>query len=162
MAGLIKFDGRTRVGKLYNQMKEDCKLVVEEAIRTNEFTNRTNNLEDSYGAALYYDGMVLPETIYYKSPKATETKVWKNREVSGHNEMIKYLMSFKPKKKGLTLVLVAAMPYGEILERGGGNLRRKYKVIVGANKLMRDLALKYNGMFGRRRVARTSINVENV
>lgn len=162
MAELIKFDGRTILGKLYNQMKEDCKAVVEEAIRTNEFVNRTNNLEDSYGAALYYNGMILPETIYYKSPKATTTKKWKGKDVSGHEEMIKYLVKFKPTKKGLTLVLVAAMPYGEVLERGGGNLHRKYKVIVGANDFMRKLAQKYNGMFGRRRIARTSINVERI
>lgn len=154
-----RFDGRTRIGKLYLKMKADCKAVVDEAIRTNEFTSRTGNLEDSYGAALYYDGNLLEETIYYKEPKAIAPKNWKGSLVKGHDEMLDYFRSFKPAKKGFTLVLVAAMPYGEVLERGGGNLRRKYKVIVGANKFMRDLAEKYNGMFGRRRVARTSINV---
>lgn len=162
MSGLIKFDGRTYMGKVYKKLKDSCKDVVEKAIDTHEFENRTHNLEDSYGAAVYYDGMILPETIYYKSPKATERKKWKNKELSGHEEMIKYLMKFKPRKKGFTLVLVAAMPYGEILERGGGNLRRKYQVIVGANKVMQELANDLSGMFGRRRGARTSINVEKI
>lgn len=158
----MTFDGRTRLGKLYLKMKADCRRVVEEAIRTNEFTNRTNNLEDSYGAALYYDGVLLPETLYYHEPKAITPKKWKGKLVSGHDEMMDYFRKFKPRKKGFTLVLVAAMPYGEILERGGGNLHRKYRVIVGANEIMRTLAAEYNGFFGRRRIARTSINVERL
>jgi hypothetical protein len=158
----FKFDGRTRLGKLYLKMKADCKRVVEEAIRTSEFTSRTGNLEDSYGAALYYDGVFLEETLYYKEPTSIVPKRWKGSLVKGHEEMMNYFMSFKPVKKGFTLVLVAAMPYGEILERGGGNLKRKYKVIVGANGLMRRLASEYDGMFGRRRVARTSINVKGI
>lgn len=158
----MKFDGRTRLGKLYLRMKADCKRVVEEAIRTNEFVNRTGNLEDSYGAAIYYDGVLQEDSIYYREPKAISAKKWKGSTIKGHDEMLSYLRSFKPRKKGLTLVLVAAMPYGEILERGGGRLLRKYKVIVGANEILRSLAAEYGGMFGRRRVARTSISVESI
>lgn len=157
-----KIDYRTSLGRLVKVMKEDCKRVVEEAINTNEFTNRTNNLEDSYGCAVYYNGQLLRDTLYYKEPIATNTKLWYKKEKSGHKEMLNYFETFRPRKRGLTMVLVAAMPYGEILETGGGYLRRKYKVIVGANGLMRELAAKYDGMFGRRRGGRTSINVERI
>lgn len=155
-------DYRTIEGRFIKEMTKDCKTAVDAAIASNEFKNRTGNLQDSYGAALYKDGVLIRESIYYKTPIATTEKKWRGEMKSGHDEMIKYFESFKPRKMGITMVLVAAMPYGEVLERGGGNLNRKYKVIVGANSVMRELAAKYEGMFGRRRGARTSINVERI
>lgn len=153
-------DFRTRTGRFIKSLFPKCKEAVKAAIATNEFTNRTGNLHDSYGAALYYNDKLISESIYYEEPIAVTRKPWKGEMKSGHNEMKEYLKRFRPRKKGITLVLVAAMPYGEILERGGGNLRRKYKVIVGANTVMRKIAAEISGMFGRRRGARTSVNIE--
>ena len=40
--------------------------------------------------------------------------------------------------------MAAAMPYGVVLEKGGGGLRRKYKVISGINTEVGNLAARLN------------------
>lgn len=158
-----KIDYRTALGRIIKEMKDDCKRLVMRAQSTKDYTNRSFHLRDSYGAAVYHNGVLLTDTIYYREPVATGTKNFKRDgslvSTSGHRAMIDYLHRYKPRKKGLTIVLVAAMPYGEILESGRG-LQRKYKVIIGSNSLMRELAAKYDGMFGRRRGSRTTVSVE--
>ena len=44
----------------------------------------------------------------------------------------------------MDLVVAAAMPYGVVLEKGGGGLRRKYKVISGINSEVCNLAARLN------------------
>ena len=63
----------------------------------------------------------------------------------------------RPRTKGLSLILIAAMPYEKVLEQGYFevkgkriNLTKKYKVITGANAFMRQLAQKWAGKFGRK------------
>lgn len=52
-------DYRTALGRVVKEMAKDCKAIVEKAIVTNEFENRTGNLQDSYGAAVYFNGNLL-------------------------------------------------------------------------------------------------------
>lgn len=148
MATLVDF--RTLKGKLIKQLAADGREAVHEALRTNEFQNRTGNLEDSYGSAVYDNGKMVEGTEYTLTPTATQTKKWKGKELSGAREIVHYLRTYRPRTKGLSLIVVAAMPYGEILEQGAGHLYRKYKVITGANDFLRRKASEYQGRFGRK------------
>lgn len=138
-------------------MREDCKKLVKEAFETATFTERTGNLADSYGAAVYVDGKLREETMAYRTIKATETKDWYIRSnIGGHGEMLNFFRDYKPKSKGIAIVLVAAMPYAEVLERGKAKngaftLQHKYKVVSGAYSLLQDLAENYNGKRGYKR-----------
>ena len=134
--------------------------IMETAYATRGFENRTFNLHDSYGCAVYKDGVYVNGSIQTLHPQAVKTKKVRGRQVKGHNEVERYLKNhYKPRAKGLTLVVMTAMPYGEILERGGGNLKRKYQVIAGANHEMRKLANELSGKFGIRKRGITITNV---
>lgn len=146
----IQLDFRSYIGRMAKELAKDARDAVHVALETNEFQNRTGNLEDSYGAAVYYEGRMIEGTQYTLTPHATESKNWYGRKLSGHNEIVRYLRTYRPRTKGLSMIVVAAMPYGEILEKGQGNLYRKYKVITGANAFMRQLAQKWAGKFGRK------------
>lgn len=146
----IKIDFRSVIGRMAKELAQDAREAVHVALQTNEFQNRTGNLEDSYGAAVYYEGRMVEGTQYTLTPTAISSKKWKGKEMRGSEEIIRYLRTYKPRTQGLSMIVVAAMPYGEILEKGQGNLYHKYKVITGANDFMRQLARKWEGRFGRK------------
>lgn len=142
---------------------EDGEKVLRTAIETADYTHRTHNLEDSYAFAIYHDGYMVEDTMrfLYPNPKATERKEWYNAFYYGRYEAEEYLLNYRPRTKGISFVMIAAMPYGEVLEHGGGNLKRKYKVITGANSAMRELAAKVQGRFGRKAHG-TRINISPI
>lgn len=161
----LKINTNALFEEMRKELVYDAFRLVEEAYKTKTFEEQTGNLADSFGAAVYYDGVLVKDGIQYLEPTATKPRQWTSGDFrSGHDEMIKYFQNYKPRKKGFTIVLVAAMPYAPILEGGGGyGIRHKYKVITGANSLMRELAAKYESKFGGRtwskgRGTRTTIN----
>jgi hypothetical protein len=130
------------------KMRNDCIRLVSAAYTTKTFQEETGNLADSIGAAVYRNGVLLEDTIAYREPRASSPAAWypkKGDYRSGHEEMIKYFRNYKPRTKGLTIVLVAAMPYAEVLEQrpSKSGLQRKYKVITGAYSSLRQLKGEY-------------------
>lgn len=134
------------------KMAEDCEDLVYTAYMTGTYDEETGNLADSIGAAVYRDGVLLEDTLAYRQPRAITSKKWRGKgTISGHEEMMNYFRNYKPKKNGLTIVLVAAMPYAEVLEnrpranevRTKTPLRHKYKVITGAYGALKALKSKY-------------------
>lgn len=137
-------------------------VVLNYAYETRDFKNRTFNLRDSYASAVFYNGQMVNGTMRtLGTPMATEGKKFKGRILHGRNEASDYLRNrYKPTSMGLSLVVVAAMPYGEILEKGGGNLRYKYKVISGANSLLRSLGSSFSAKFGVRKHGITITDIQ--
>ena len=84
---------------------------VEYAIQNHEFNNRTNNLEDSYGYAVYKDG-AIKGSPFVTASKATQKVGGK----SGHEEAVNFLKSYTPPYAGWTLVVVAGMVYASFVE----------------------------------------------
>lgn len=115
--------------------------AIKEAYSTREFTNRTFNLKDSYGSAVYLDGQLLKETIRYIGP--SEAKV-KRYGLSGREEIYKFFNEYSPNNKGCDVVVAASMPYARELELGLG-LKHKYRVIVGAREILERIASR-NGL----------------
>lgn len=136
---------KTLVKQLIDELAIDGKRLMVEASMTKDYTNRTFNLHDSYGSAVYYNGKLQNDTIYYLSPNATEAKKWYGTNIKGHDELIDFLQDYQGSAKGLELVIVAAMPYASILEDALGRVKRKYKVISGARLAMEELENKYKG-----------------
>ena len=126
------------------KMRNDCIRLVSTAYATKTFQEETGNLADSFGAAVYRDGVLLQDTIAYRAPRATSANKWYDGDYrSGHEEMIRYFRNYKPGTKGLSIVLVAAMPYAEVLEKRKNGLKKKYKVITGAYSVLRQLKNEY-------------------
>lgn len=153
----VSFSLRREIDRLARELARDGMRAVQEAYHTAEFTSRTGNLFDSFGSAVYYDGVLREDTIFTLNPTATSRQKWYGEWLSGEEEIYKYFHRYHPRAKGLTLVVAAAMPYYEILEHGKGYLTRKYKVITGANAIMREIAQKYEGKFGGRRKYGTTV-----
>lgn len=126
------------------KMAEDCEDLVYTAYMTGTYDEETGNLADSIGAAVYRDGVLLKDTMAYRQPRATKSKEWYSGDWrSGHDEMMRYFRNYKPRTMGLTIVLVAAMPYAEVLEKRKNGLQKKYKVITGAYGALKALKGKY-------------------
>lgn len=133
--------------------------IIKEAYSTKTFQDQTFNLHDSYGSAVYEDGVYIPRTLRRLDPQATKTKKLRGRQVKGHNEVERYLKNYKPRQKGLTLVVVAAMPYGDILEAGKEPLRYKYRVISGARWMMNSLAQSFSAKWG---IKKHGMSINNI
>lgn len=160
-----------KLGKdIYNDLVDKLAHEGEEAIkyayRLRDFTNRTYNLRDSYGSAVYLKGRLVKRSIRYLGAEmATKGRelgwTWtKGRSMpdfrgdrrypgdeipmTGREEVMDFFSKYKPSGKDIELVIVAAMYYGGYLEKGTG-LRKKYKVISGGKPFMEYIAKKYNG-----------------
>lgn len=155
--------------KLINELAADGEKAIQFAFSTRGFVNRTYNLHDSYGSAVFVNGSLYPETIRYVGSQMASEKRGKemgdykggrtwpdkygNRSYTGdtiyaegRKEVHRFFLDYQSKgvsKNGVELVIVAAMFYASILESGYGVLRRKYQVISGATSLMESLADKY-------------------
>jgi hypothetical protein len=104
--------------------------VAMEAYRRKTYTNRTFNLHDSYGSAVYVDGVLQPDTKKYVNRSRS-----KRNDVHGHidsdNRYAPYGLNGRralddffdnlkiSKRRKVTLVVAAAMWYGELVESKG-------------------------------------------
>lgn len=100
--------------------------VALEAYRRRTYTNRTYNLHDSYGSAVFVDGVLVPDSV--KMVERAMSKKGKTRDVRGGKSIATGREAFQHfldttfivrKKDHITLVVAAAMWYGEMVESKG-------------------------------------------
>jgi len=97
--------------KLEEIMNEIGRIGVSWAIQNHEFNNRTNNLEDSYGYAIYKNGSIQGQP-FVTTPKASKSV----RGKSGHDEAVKFLQAYDSFPTGWSVVVVAGMEYASFVE----------------------------------------------
>lgn len=134
--------------KIYaSALAEDGKRLIDKAFARADFNkNKTQNLHDSYGSCVFYDRKEVSGTRRYVGRKAVVGRRNPSGEiVYGREEIDKYFDSYTPSTRGFELVTVAAIFYAEILEKGMGRLKRKYRVISGLDGDMALLASKTGG-----------------
>ena len=137
--------GGVLIKALISQLADDGEKAIREAYEGREFTNRTYNLHDSYGSAVYYNGTLVKSSIRYVAAEMAEED-----ERYGRNEVNDFFSNYRPKnRKGIDLVIVAAMFYADILEEGKGKLKRKYKVIAEGEDYMKNLATHFRGTLSK-------------
>ena len=138
-------NGGVLIKALISQLADDGEKAIREAYEGREFTNRTYNLHDSYGSAVYYNGTLVKSSIRYIGAEMAEED-----ERHGRNEVNDFFANYKPKnRKGIDLVIVAAMFYADILEEGKGRLKRKYKVIAEGEDYMKNVATHFRGTLSK-------------
>ena len=138
-------NGGVLIKALISQLADDGEKAIREAYEGREFTNRTYNLHDSYGSAVYYNGTLVKSSIRYVGAEMAEED-----ERYGRNEVNDFFSNYRPKnRKGIDLVIVAAMFYADILEEGKGRLKRKYKVIAEGEDDMKKLATHFRGTLSK-------------
>ena len=145
--------------------------IMWNAYNSREFKNQTFNLHDSYGSAVFYNGKVIKSTIRYLGSEQAKKKnhrttdwTWKGQRsmpdhredrhipddyllMSGRDEVMEFFSKYVPKTTGYHVVVVAAMFYANILEKGQGNLKRTYRVITGAKGEVEAFAKSVNGYY---------------
>ena len=131
------------INKFVDMLANEGGKLILQAVNSRDYTHRTYNLHDSYGSAVYLNGKLVEKSVMLLGSKATKAKSYKGSKLKGSEEIIKYFRSYKPKSE-IELVVAAAMPYGVVLEKGGGGLRHKYKVISGINTEVGNLAARLN------------------
>ena len=137
--------GGVLIKALISQLADDGEKAIRQAYEGREFTNRTYNLHDSYGSAVYYNGNLVKSSIRYIGAEMAEED-----ERYGRNEVNDFFANYRPKnRKGIDLVIVAAMFYADILEEGKGRLKRKYKVIAEGEDYMKNVATHFRGTLSK-------------
>lgn len=137
--------GGILIKALISQLANDGEKAIREAYEGREFTNRTYNLHDSYGSAVYYNGTLVKSSICYVGAEMAEED-----DRYGREEVMDFFSHYKPKnRKGIDLVIIAAMFYADILEEGKGRLKRKYKVIAEGEDYMKNLATHFRGTLSK-------------
>ena len=131
------------INKIVDMLSDEGGKLILQAVNSRDYTHRTYNLHDSYGSAVYLNGALVEKSVMLLGAKATKVKKYKGSNLKGSEEIMKYFRSYKP-KSAIELVVAAAMPYGVVLEKGDGGLRRKYKVISGINTEVTALAARFN------------------
>lgn len=155
------------IDQLIDDLADEGSAAIQVAYRHRDFTNRTYNLHDSYGSAVFYNGRLVKRTVRYLGPEKYTQGIYtgwtwtKSRsmpdfrgaryhkddqiDMTGREEVMDFFSQYTPPRKGIQLVIVAAMWYANVLEQGGGNLRRKWRVISGARTKMDEIAKEYHG-----------------
>ena len=131
------------IDKFVDMLADEGGKLILQAVNSRDYTHRTMNLHDSYGSAVYLNGKLVEKSVMLLGSKATKAKSYKGSKLKGSEEIMKYFRRYKPKSE-IELVVAAAMPYGVVLEKGDGGLRRKYKVISGINTEVGNLAARLN------------------
>lgn len=164
------------INRLIDELTRDGEMAIHDAYYNRDWNNRTYNLHDSYGSAVYYNGRLIKKTIRYVGPEQAKSglnKEWvwtKGRsmqdfrgerrlpgdevQMRGRDEVMDFFSQYTPQGRGLELVIVAAMFYASYLEDGAGRLKKKYKVISSGATTMQELAAKYNGLLRNIRLGR--------
>ena len=164
---MAKKNANVFLDKLINDLTWQGEKAIRVAYRRRDFTNRLYNLRDSYGSAVYYNGRLLKHTIRYLGPeigKPIDNTGWtwnkqrsmpdwrgerrqKGEEIPmrGRDEIMEFFQKYRPSVTGLHLVVVASMWYANVLEKGGGGIHHKYKVISGARDVVEGIAKQVGG-----------------
>lgn len=152
---------------LVAELAHDGEMAIHEAYENRDWNNRTFNLHDSYGSAVYVNRRLVKSSVRYVGNELAKEGLsvgWKwNKprsmpdyrgerrftgdevQMRGREEVMDFFSKYTPQGKGIELVIVAAMYYAGYLEKGAGGLKRKYKVISGAATIMERFKAKYQG-----------------
>ena len=133
------------ITRLLDTLEKEGKKILAECEQERTYTHRTHNLYDSYGFGVYLNGKLQRKGFLSSSETATETKKWYGQEISGREQIEIFLTGEYKPGKGIDLVVVAAMPYAEVLENASSGQHQKYKVISMSYNKLKELS---NGVKG--------------
>lgn len=149
------------VQMLVSALADEGLYAISQAYEKRGYTNRLYNLHDSYGSAVYVDGVLDKSTIRYIDPEMSKkgrsmpdfrgNRRLEGDEIimNGREEVMDFFQHYSAPRGEICLVIVAAMFYASILEHGQGSLKRKYAVISGAKTTLNTVQKTYGGSIER-------------
>lgn len=138
--------GRTKqdaISHIVKILSREGQRIVDNQLSKADYTYRSLNLRDSYGWGVYVFGTLAAKGYTTNTPGSK--KKWYGEDITGYDAITDFLeRKYKP-HDGIDLVIVAAMPYGEVLQDGAGGVKRKYEVIATARDEVKALSKKFKG-----------------
>lgn len=131
------------INRLVNFLSDEAKKIIDEELNNVDYKNDTDNLHDSYGWGIYVNGKLVKSG--YQTQNAIAPRIWKREPLYGRDAITEFLERKYNPHDGIDLVIVAAMPYAEILQEGLGNLKKKYEVIAIAQNQLKSLSRRVKG-----------------
>lgn len=122
--------------ELITILSREGQKIVDRQLQNKGYTHRSHNLHDSYGWGVYLNGEL--KASGFPTVKATESKKWYGEMIKGREAVESYLKTKYKAHPGIDLVVVVAMPYGEIVEG-----KYKYEVIATARGDLKKLSAKF-------------------
>ena len=133
---------KNRIQELIDFLSREGQKIVDSQLQNKGYTHRSHNLHDSYGWGVYLNGEL--KASGYPAVQATEGKKWYGETIKGREAVETYLKTKYKAHPGIDLVVVAAMPYGEVVEE-----KYKYEVIATARNDLKRLSTKFkNSTYG--------------
>lgn len=133
---------KNRIQTLIDFLSREGQKIVDSQLQNKGYTHRSHNLHDSYGWGVYLNGEL--KASGFPAVQATEGKKWYGETIKGREAVETYLKTKYKAHPGIDLVVVAAMPYGEIVEE-----KYKYEVIATARNDLKRLSAKFkNSAYG--------------
>lgn len=130
-----------QIDKIVDYLAGQGKRIIHDAIQTKDTRQRTQNQNDAYGWAVYYNGKEMRRGYWTSAPQANEKRNgWSAAGIErgyGREDLVEYFRDYKPKTTGFQLIVVNAVFYTSLLEKGIG-VKRKYRVITQEFSNMAD------------------------
>lgn len=118
------------INRVLDALEKEGRRILQECVDEREYQHDTYNLFDSYGYGIYVDGALKRKGFLSASRTAEKPKKWyENKDVWGRGQIEYFLNQEYQAGKSIEMVIVAAMPYAEVLENASGGQTRKYRVI---------------------------------
>lgn len=136
------------IRKVANYLSNKGREIVNKAYQEANYNkDKTQNLKDSYGSAVFHDGKLLDYTVYTFSSRATQGRFNKytNELEYGRYEINEFFKNYQATPNSFELVTAVAMFYGEYLQEGSGRIRKKYKVIANAFQDLKEVGKEFKG-----------------
>jgi hypothetical protein len=126
------------IRNLVGRLAMEGERIINDELSNISYKHDTYNLHDSYGYGVYIDGELVRQGT--TPSKAKEKRTWYGKKLGGHEVIVDYLKNKYKANDGIDLVVVAVMPYGEILQDKLG-----YEVIAVAVDQLQEFAKKIKG-----------------
>lgn len=128
------------------EMVAEGQRIIRECVDERDYSHQTKNLYDSYGYGVYINGKLRNKGFLAQRASAKKPRKWYGEEVWGRDEITTFLEKEHTPSKFMELVVVAAMPYAIVLEKGGGGLHRKYKVVSMSYDKLKDVCPSFGNV----------------
>lgn len=138
-----------QINKIIDYLADKGKSIIQDAVATKDTRTRKRNQDDAYGWAVYFNGRQMKKGYYTETRTAEKMRNgWKAKGIEpgyGRDDLESYFNQYKPKTNGFQLIVVNAVFYTEILEKGAAHLKRKFKVITQEMANIVDVASQFKG-----------------
>ena len=137
-----------------DMLAREGERIVTEANRSAEAQNRSGNMADAYGYAVYLNGRMMRKGYANDTPTSdVPHKGWDKHGIpsdTGRGYLDSFFESYIAPERGYHLVVVNAAYYSRILEEGAQarprrQIATKYRIISQMTDEMDGLASKYHG-----------------